>query len=462
MLFRTLSLVSTMSTPVGRSRLDLAPIIDVYDAPLTKTIYGALYQGTVTSTGETVAVKYADPWFAAEHRLADSRRITVAEDMDTEVQVTLDMARHPHANVVGMHPAFDALLAKHLVAASVSGAWAPDVVSETHPRPLPIAVITPWYSGGDLCDAVADRAKGGLLPIHMVKTVFRDVLRGLQHMHAHGWAHLDVSAENILLHYVDGSAGGRQGVPSGRVQAMLTDFGAAARMADDGFVMVTSRGKSGYQAPEVFSAPTKGDGVRVHGPAADVYSAGIVLFMLLAGHRPYAEYKDKYFRMLMAGVLRRLASGPRHQIDARFTRDARLLLSRMLSPDPKVRPSVDALLSSKWLADLPQTEAATVCRSHAVPHCPSVQKTPPSSPGTTPPASDSFDERKVNQEEGLRPPASHHKGRLAPRLHSAPDLSAAPPLHKPPCLKACRVDANACRARAAVPALHDVELVPCA
>jgi hypothetical protein len=90
---------------------------------------------------------------------------------------------------------------------------------------------------------------------------------GLGHVHAHGIVHRDVKPANVLLD----EAG----------HAFLTDFGIATRigaaaLTEDGVVL----GTAAYLAPE----QVRGEPV---GPAADVYSLGLVLLESLTGRREY-------------------------------------------------------------------------------------------------------------------------------------------------------------------------------
>lgn len=103
-----------------------------------------------------------------------------------------------------------------------------------------------------------------------------DVARGLEHAHARGVVHRDLSPRRIVL-----SEGVR-----GRKRAHMVDFGMAR--LEDGDVDTTAggepKGTPGYLAPE-----------RVQGgpgtPAGDVYAVGVMLWEMLAGRHPFRQRK---------------------------------------------------------------------------------------------------------------------------------------------------------------------------
>ncbi len=105
-----------------------------------------------------------------------------------------------------------------------------------------------------------------LSPADAVK-VIRDVLQALKHTHARGIVHRDIKPENIHL------------LPDGRVK--LTDFGIA-RILRDPHITVAGQvfGTPSYMSPE----QVRGEEVDAR---SDLFSAGVVLFEMVAGLRPF-------------------------------------------------------------------------------------------------------------------------------------------------------------------------------
>ncbi len=109
----------------------------------------------------------------------------------------------------------------------------------------------------------------GQLTLKQALQLVIDVLRGLIHAHQHGIVHCDLKPENVLLTLT--KTGWR---------AHLSDFGVARWLAETD--TETRRGDTGspaYMAPERFYSHFS--------PASDLYAAGILLYELVVGHRPF-------------------------------------------------------------------------------------------------------------------------------------------------------------------------------
>lgn len=155
--------------------------------------------------------------------------------------------------------------------------------------------------------------------------VFKQIMLGLAELHARGITHGDVKPDNVLL---DDSAGD--------LVAKITDFGLAdvQRVTlPEGFIF----GTPAYIAPEVASGG-------VVGPAADVYSAGIVLYEMLAGYVPFTGTNAVLF-------YKHQNEDPPPIPGLASDRDTTWsLLGRLLAKDPDKRPSAFSIL-----AELDQT-----------------------------------------------------------------------------------------------------------
>lgn len=116
--------------------------------------------------------------------------------------------------------------------------------------------------------SLSDRIGEGPLPPSAVARIGRQVADALAYVHANGVVHRDVKPGNVLL-----GAHGR---------AWLTDFGIARLLHDAARHTATGTmvGSPAYLSPEQL----RGDDV---GPAADVYSLGLVLLEALTGERVY-------------------------------------------------------------------------------------------------------------------------------------------------------------------------------
>jgi hypothetical protein len=116
-----------------------------------------------------------------------------------------------------------------------------------------------YVPGGSLAARV--RA-GGPLPWAVAARYVADVAEGLLEVHARGIVHRDVKPANILW-------------DPERDEALLTDFGVSARLADASGVAGTPL----YMAPEAFDGRAS--------PALDTYGLAASLFWLVTGSAPF-------------------------------------------------------------------------------------------------------------------------------------------------------------------------------
>lgn len=160
------------------------------------------------------------------------------------------------------------------------------VLSElAHPH---IVGLTDYGVHEDAPYIVMERLEGRGLEVFLAKEecapstgirIMKDVLRGLAFAHDKGVLHRDLKPANIYL----------QRLADGEEHPKLLDFGLAKLVASDpeteeGEPTLTRAGS--ILGTPAYMAPEQASGSRV-GPAADVYSAGIVLFEILAGRPPF-------------------------------------------------------------------------------------------------------------------------------------------------------------------------------
>ena len=111
-----------------------------------------------------------------------------------------------------------------------------------------------------------------------------------------------------------------------------------------------SKGTPSYRAPEAKK------GLCGDFKAMDVYSAAVILFIMVTGHPPYSEVKrgndhvyDHYYRALRVSVSRfwEVHSGHKNDLDF-YSEDFKSLVTAMLSEQPADRPSLEDVVNSKW------------------------------------------------------------------------------------------------------------------
>lgn len=181
-------------------------------------------------------------------------------------------------------------------------------------------VVMEFCPGGDLWDLLENSPKNRL-PESVARQLFLQCTRGVQFLHAHGIAHRDLSLENVF--YCRGVC-------------KIGDFGLStdAPLRHSGEAV----GKAYYMAPEVVNQE------EYDAFAADMWSLGIMLFIMLTGSplTSNAARGNKAFGAFCElGVAKVIDSwGLSHRISPSTVG----LLDKLLSMNPAERPTVDELL----------------------------------------------------------------------------------------------------------------------
>jgi len=186
-----------------------------------------------------------------------------------------------------------------------------------------VALVTDLVAGGDLR---ARLRRDGTLTPSLAVALTCQILEGLDVAHQHGVVHRDLKPENVLLEDGDDAPVVR-----------ITDFGIATLAYSSTSTVTTSIvGSPEYLAPEVIE-------LGAVTPAVDLYSAGVVLYELLAGRTPFAGGPPIV-------VVRRQVDDPPPRIPglpvALWSE-----IASLLAKDPAARPA-RARTAAKRLAEL--------------------------------------------------------------------------------------------------------------
>lgn len=216
-----------------------------------------------------------------------------------------------------------------------------------------------YYEGMTLNGWLANpRLRSGLSSGSLEGTLglFEQLATGLAELHQEGIVHRDVKPENIIVSTLDGRIKiidfGLSRLRSAPVQKRPRGFG--------GDHSLTAVGTPGYAPPEQCCSPKgtseaggcpSAEAARCSAdaqPCADVFSAGIVLVeLLMAALRAGPAWRTAMER---AAAMRKLHGGQGASLPAELLRTQRIsgwlrqLVTRMLSPDPEVRPSAQQVL----------------------------------------------------------------------------------------------------------------------
>jgi carbon catabolite-derepressing protein kinase len=160
----------------------------------------------------------------------------------------------------------------------------------------------------------------------LVRTYFHHLIAGLEYLHSKNVFHTDLKPQNLLLgeNYV----------------LKISDFDHAV-VEGDGFI--TTAGTTSFRAPEMMEGNECLNLV-----AADIYSAGIILFYMKSGLLPYREDR------LVSGVdLFELMSTKKERFwklhrQEKIDPDFKELFMQMVERVPESRPSIDDIKKNRW------------------------------------------------------------------------------------------------------------------
>ncbi|EFJ07310.1 calcium dependent protein kinase 34 [Selaginella moellendorffii] len=187
-----------------------------------------------------------------------------------------------------------------------------------------VYLVMELCQGGELFDRIVSK---GHYTEKAASAVCRTIVKVVHTCHSHGVIHRDLKPENFLL------ANKREDAP-----VKATDFGLSVFFRS-GQVFREIVGSAYYVAPEVLK--------KSYGPEADVWSAGVILYVLLAGVPPFwAETEQGIFEAVLRGHLD-LNGSPWPTISA----SAKDLVRKMLKPNPRERLSAADVLQHPWIKE---------------------------------------------------------------------------------------------------------------
>lgn len=189
-----------------------------------------------------------------------------------------------------------------------------------------IFIVLEFVGGGELFDKIANEGK---LPEDKARFYFKQLVEGLDHCHSNGVCHRDLKPENLLLDTEGNLKISDFGFSTLNIGDADGDGGARAEL------LHTTCGTPNYVAPEVLGK----DGY--DGKKADVWSIGVILYVLLAGYLPFDENT-------MVALFQKIKNADFEYPDW-FSEEARDLLAKTLVPDPQARIRLSDMKTHVWM-----------------------------------------------------------------------------------------------------------------
>ncbi|XP_050426740.1 serine/threonine-protein kinase SIK3-like isoform X3 [Adelges cooleyi] len=193
-----------------------------------------------------------------------------------------------------------------------------------------IYLVTEYAAGGEIFDYLV---KNGRMNEPAACHIFKQIVEAVAYCHNKNIVHRDLKAENLLLD-IDNNI-------------KLADFGFSNHFFE-GKLLSTWCGSPPYAAPELFQ------GQEYDGPKADIWSLGVVLYVLVCGSLPF---DGNTLKVLRANVLSGMFRVPYF-----MSATCEHLIRHMLVIEPEKRLSLNQIVSHKWMKQLtePTTERLQV------------------------------------------------------------------------------------------------------
>ncbi|XP_008805014.1 calcium-dependent protein kinase 3-like isoform X1 [Phoenix dactylifera] len=185
-----------------------------------------------------------------------------------------------------------------------------------------VHLVMELCEGGELFDRIVAR---GHYTERAAATVTRTIVEVVQLCHRHGVIHRDLKPENFLF------SNKKENSPLKAI-----DFGLSI-FFKPGETFSEIVGSPYYMAPEVLK--------RNYGPEIDIWSAGVILYILLCGVPPFwAETEQGVAQAILRGLI-----DFKREPWPNVSENAKNLVRQMLEPDPKVRLTAKQVLEHPWL-----------------------------------------------------------------------------------------------------------------
>ncbi|KAJ7309648.1 hypothetical protein JRQ81_007705 [Phrynocephalus forsythii] len=187
---------------------------------------------------------------------------------------------------------------------------------------------------GDLLEFIKNK---GALPEDIARKMFRQLCSAIKYCHDGDIVHRDLKCENLLL--------------DKDYHIKLSDFGFSKRLVrdDEGRVIYSKTfcGSAAYAAPEVLQ------GIPYEPKIYDIWSLGVILYIMVCGSMPY---DDTNIRKMLRLQKEHRVHFPKSK---NLTMEYKDLIYRMLQPDVSRRLKIDEVLSHIWMQPH-KTRAASV------------------------------------------------------------------------------------------------------
>ena len=179
-----------------------------------------------------------------------------------------------------------------------------------------IYIVTEYAANGEIFDYLVDNGK---MTEKQAATTFSQILKAVHYCHQRKVVHRDLKAENLLLDQ-DGNI-------------KLADFGFSNYFTP-GCVLSTWCGSPPYAAPELF------EGRKYDGPKTDIWSLGVILYVLVSGSLPFDGQTLQDLRARVVSC--------QYRIPFYLSAECEHIIRALLVADPERRLSIEGIARHRW------------------------------------------------------------------------------------------------------------------
>lgn len=177
-------------------------------------------------------------------------------------------------------------------------------------------MVFEYVEGGQMLDYIISH---GRLKENVARRFFRQLLSAVSYCHRNGIVHRDLKIENVLI--------------DSKGDVKLVDFGLS-NFYDPNEKLMTFCGSLYFAAPELLR------GITYTGPEVDIWSLGIILYVLVCGKVPF---DDKSLSALHEKIKGGKFVSPTH-----LTAECSNLLTVMIDVDPRRRVQMSEIIAHPW------------------------------------------------------------------------------------------------------------------
>ncbi|KAG1750958.1 kinase-like domain-containing protein, partial [Suillus occidentalis] len=139
-----------------------------------------------------------------------------------------------------------------------------------------LAIVSPWAENGNLLDYLEH--EGAALTLVRRFEILRDIITGLQYLHANSVIHGDFSGSNVLI-YGDGSTC----IADFSLSLMYSEVSSASQAS----YTSTLKGNVRWMAPELLVLEQEDGPPPRLSEQSDIFSFGGIMLLVLTGKTPY-------------------------------------------------------------------------------------------------------------------------------------------------------------------------------